>query len=98
MSDKVKAEVEHVAEYVRGDDAIRMFTSLKTKMGRYVGMAMVTQSMHTPQGVQQRDIPVTFDIVATSIEEAFKNYCESRDHKLKELQTQANVPRIIKAN
>lgn len=96
MSDK--QDIEHVAEYIRGDDTIRMFTSLRTKVARYIGMAMVTQSAHTPQGIQQRDIPVTFDVVATSIEEAFKVYADSRDHKLKELQTQANISRLVRTN
>ena len=95
--EKVKAEVERVEEYMKGDWSIRMFTTLKTGKKRFVGVSMMCQTMHTPQGVVNRDVPVMFDIVANSIEGAFKCFDDSQKSKLKELQEKAEIPKIIRA-
>lgn len=98
MSEKIKHEIEEVKEWVKGEHIVREFISKRTGNTRYLGMAMITQSMNTPNGVVQRDVPMTFDVVANDIGEAFKYFEDAQNNKLKEIKLKESVPKIIRAN
>ena len=94
---KNKEEIEGVSEWVKGEWKVVEFTSRRTSKSRFVGITMMHQEMDTPQGKVAREVPVPFDIVAKDVEEAFKYFDDGQQAKLKELQTKAEMPRIIQA-